>query len=143
MATGDIASIDMEGYLIIRDRSKDVIKSGGEWISSVDLENHIVGMPAVEEAAVVAVPHPKWDERPVCILVRAPDSASTDLSLEAVRAHCLAGGTFAKYECPDDVLLWTELPKTGTGKLDKKSIRTALQQQNYQLPDLRNARSKL
>ena len=70
--TGDVAAIDEEQYLIIADRSKDLVKSGGEWISSVDLENHIVGLEGVALAAVVAQPHPKWDERPVALVVRAP-----------------------------------------------------------------------
>lgn len=137
LATGDVASID-EGYnMIIRDRSKDVIKSGGEWISSQDLEKHIAGLPQILMAAVVAQEHPKWDERPIAIVVLKP---SQTVTLEQVHDHCLAGGTFAKFELPDDLLFWAELPLTGTGKIDKKAIRHRLQHEKYLLPSLRTSK---
>jgi fatty-acyl-CoA synthase len=138
LATGDIASIK-NGSLIIRDRSKDVIKSGGEWISSIDLENHIVALPYFSQVSVVAQPHPKWDERPVVIVILNTAVALPSGSLlEAVRAHCATN--FAKYELPDEVLVWQELPVTGTGKISKKDIRLKLTQQGYVLPDLRKSK---
>jgi fatty-acyl-CoA synthase len=137
LATGDVASID-EGYnMIIRDRSKDVIKSGGEWISSQDLEKHIASLPQILMAAVVAQPHPKWDERPVAIIVLKP---SQSVTLSQVQDHCLKNGAFAKYELPDDILLWPELPLTGTGKIDKKAIRKRLEDENYMLPSIRTSK---
>ncbi|RMF24297.1 MAG: fatty-acid--CoA ligase [Deltaproteobacteria bacterium] len=131
LVTGDVAKIDTEQYLIIADRSKDLIKSGGEWISSVDLENHIVGMPGVRQAAVVAQPHPKWDERPVALVVCDEGAAPTR---EQVIEHCAKA--FAKWQLPDDVLFVEELPLTTTGKIDKKKIRADLAEQGYRLPDL-------
>ncbi len=133
LVTGDVAKIDAEEYLIIADRSKDLIKSGGEWISSVDLENHIVSLPGVAAAAVVAQPHPKWDERPVALVVRAPASK---VSAQDVAAHCASG--FAKWQLPDEILFVDSVPLTSTGKLDKKAIRARLAQEGYQLPDLRD-----
>ncbi len=132
LVTGDVARIDPGQYLIIADRSKDLIKSGGEWISSVDMENHITGMSGVAMAAVVAHPHPKWDERPVAIVVLAEGSKVT---AEAIRDHC--DGEFAKWQLPDEVLFRTELPLTSTGKIDKKAIRAQLTEEGYQLPDQR------
>jgi len=134
LATGDVASIDEGQNMIIRDRSKDVIKSGGEWISSQDLEKHIAGLPQILMAAVVAQAHPKWDERPVAVIVLKP---SQTLTLAQVHDHCLKNGTFAKYELPDDLVFWPELPLTGTGKLDKKTIRKRLHDENYLLPSVR------
>eukprot|EP00943_MAST-04B_sp_MAST-4B-sp1_P001327 g1327.t1 len=142
LATGDIASITENGALIIRDRSKDVIKSGGEWISSIDLENHIVALPYISQCAVVAQPHPKWDERPVVIAILNKsynNDEVTDNILEKVRTHCST--MFAKYELPDEVLIWNNLPVTGTGKISKKDIRKRLKLEGYMLPDLR--RNKL
>ena len=133
LVTGDVAKIDSEQYLIIADRSKDLIKSGGEWISSVDLENHITALEGVAQAAVVAQPHPRWDERPVAIVVRGE---GPDLSLEDVRTHCET--IYAKWQLPDDVLFFEELPMTTTGKIDKKTIRAKLADDGYQLPDLRS-----
>ncbi len=132
LVTGDVGMIDPEEYLIITDRSKDLIKSGGEWISSVDLENHIVGLAGVAQAAVVGVAHPKWDERPVALVVRATGSA---LSAAQVLAHC--EGRFAKWQLPDDVLFRDAIPLTSTGKIDKKAIRAALAVEHYRLPDQR------
>jgi fatty-acyl-CoA synthase len=132
LVTGDVGRIDPEQYLIITDRSKDLIKTGGEWISSVDLENHIVALKGVAQAAVVAQPHPKWDERPVALVVRA---AGSEVSAEDVSAHCAAA--YAKWQVPDDVLFVEALPMTGTGKVDKKEIRADLKRRGYQLPELR------
>lgn len=132
LVTGDVAKIDPEQYVIISDRSKDLIKSGGEWISSVDLENHIVAMPDIVQAAVVAQPHPKWDERPVALVVIKEDAA---LSSTAVLDHC--SKTFAKWQLPDEVIETDNIPLTSTGKIDKKAIRAKLDEENYQLPDLR------
>ena len=132
LMTGDIARIDAEEYLIITDRSKDVIKSGGEWISSVDLENHICALEGVAQAAVVAQPHPKWDERPVALVVRADASSMT---AEDVLQHC--GAAFAKWQIPDEILFVDQLALTTTGKIDKKTLRARLAAQSYVLPDLR------
>ena len=119
--------------MIIADRSKDLIKSGGEWISSVDLENHIVALEGIRQAAVVAYPHPKWDERPVALVVAVEGANTTsDLILE----HCST--IFAKWQLPDDVIFVDELPLTSTGKIDKKTIRSNLAEENYELPDLRS-----
>ena len=133
LVTGDVAKIDADEYLMIADRSKDLIKSGGEWISSVDLENHIVALSGVAQAAVVAHPHPKWDERPVAIVVK---SDGADLSAEQIIEHC--GSKFAKWQLPDDVLFESSIPLTSTGKIDKKVIRADLDARGYELPDLRN-----
>jgi fatty-acyl-CoA synthase len=117
--TGDVATIDAEGYIQITDRTKDVIKSGGEWISSIELENMIVAHPKVLEAAVVGVPHPKWDERPLACVVPRPDAGSltADEILEFLRPQV------AKWWLPDEVVFVDEIPKTSVGKLDKKVLR--------------------
>ncbi|HIG39662.1 MAG: long-chain fatty acid--CoA ligase [bacterium] len=134
LVTGDVAKIDSEEYLIIADRSKDLIKSGGEWISSVDLENHIVSLEGVSQAAVVAQPHPKWDERPVALVILVEGSNVTnDLILD----HCAQ--IFAKWQLPDDVIFVEQIPLTSTGKIDKKTIRAQLDEERYKLPDLRTA----
>ena len=134
LVTGDVAKIDQEEYLIIADRSKDLIKSGGEWISSVDLENHIVALPGVRQAAVVAQPHPKWDERPVALVILLEGANVTkDLILD----HCAE--IFAKWQLPDDVIFVHEIPLTSTGKIDIKVIRSQLESKDYLLPDLRSA----
>ena len=135
LITGDIAKIDSEEYLIIADRSKDLIKTGGEWISSVDLENHIVAMPGVAQAAVVAQAHPKWDERPVALVVLADAGDAAEVTQAQIIDHCAT--SFAKWQLPDDVLFVQEIPLTSTGKIDKKMIRIQLQEDNYLLPDLR------
>ena len=109
------------------------MKSGGEWISSVALENHIVGMPGIDMAAVVAQPHPKWDERPVALVV---PSKGSEVTADGGIAHC--SEAFAKWQLPDDVLVREALPLTATGKLDKKAIRAQLADEGYQLPDLRD-----
>ena len=134
LVTGDVAKIDNEQYLIIADRSKDLIKSGGEWISSVDLENHIVSLDGVLQAAVVAQPHPKWDERPVALVILVEGS---NVTKELILEHC--SEMFAKWQLPDDVIFVHEIPLTSTGKIDKKIIRGQLEDDGYQLPDLRSA----
>jgi len=132
LITGDVAKINSEAYLMIADRSKDLIKSGGEWISSVDLENHIVAIPGVAQACVVAAPHPKWDERPIAMVILA-DGA--EVSSEQVITHCESH--YAKWQLPDDVLFVDSIPLTGTGKMDKKNVRAKLEADGYLLPDLR------
>ena len=132
LVTGDVCKIDPEEYLIISDRSKDLVKSGGEWISSVDLENHIVALPGVAQACVVAQPHPKWDERPIALVVLEPGK---EVSREQVIEHCATA--FAKWQLPDDVLYVDSIPLTSTGKMDKKVVRADLDAKGYQLPDLR------
>ena len=119
--TGDVATIDPDGYMQITDRSKDVIKSGGEWISSIDLENIAVAHPAIAEAAVIGVKHPKWDERPVVVAVKKPgQEVSKDDLLKFYE------GKIAKWWMPDDVLFVPELPHTATGKLSKLTLRQQL-----------------
>ncbi|MCH8257542.1 MAG: long-chain fatty acid--CoA ligase [Proteobacteria bacterium] len=134
LLTGDVAKIDPEEYLIITDRSKDLIKSGGEWISSVDLENHIVALEGVTQAAVVAQPHPKWDERPVALVILVEGS---NVTKELILEHCAE--IFAKWQLPDDVIFVQQIPLTSTGKIDKKTIRSQFDEENYKLPDLRTA----
>ena len=134
LVTGDVAKIDSEEYLIIADRSKDLIKSGGEWISSVDLENHIVALDGVVQAAVVAQPHPKWDERPVALVIVTEGS---NVTRELILEHCAQ--IFAKWQLPDDIIFVDSIPLTSTGKIDKKTIRADLQNASYLLPDLRTA----
>jgi 3-(methylthio)propionyl---CoA ligase len=116
--TGDVATLDLDGFMQITDRSKDVIKSGGEWISSIDLENTAMAHPAVAEAAVVGVRHPKWDERPLLLVVRKPGAQLT-------RDDMLAffEGRVAKWWIPDDVVFLDALPHTATGKLLKTRLR--------------------
>ncbi len=116
--TGDVAFIDPEGYMQITDRTKDVIKSGGEWISSIDLENCAVNHPGVAEAAVIGIEHPKWSERPLMIVVRAPDqNPSKEDILQFLE------GKIAKFWMPDDVVFTDEIPHTATGKISKLTLR--------------------
>lgn len=116
--TGDVATLDAEGYLAIADRSKDLVKSGGEWISSVDLENAIMAVPGVAEAAVIAILHPKWDERPLACVVKKPGA---EVTKDEIYAHLLKG--FAKWWMPDDIIFIDAVPKTSVGKFDKKVLR--------------------
>ncbi len=116
--TGDVATMDSEGYLGIVDRMKDVIKSGGEWISSVDLENAIMAHPAVAEASVVGVAHPKWQERPLaCVVAKAGRTVTREEILEHLK------GRFPSWWMPDEVVFIAEVPKTSVGKFDKKVLR--------------------
>jgi fatty-acyl-CoA synthase len=116
--TGDVVTIDAEGYVKITDRVKDLIKSGGEWISSVDLENAIVAHEAVKEAAVIAVPHPKWVERPIAVIVLKDGRQVKDSELSAFLSQ-----RFAKWQLPDAFVFVDELPHTSTGKLLKSKLR--------------------
>jgi acyl-CoA synthetase (AMP-forming)/AMP-acid ligase II len=128
--TGDVATIDPDGYMQITDRAKDVIKSGGEWISSIDLENAAMGHPAVAEAAVIGIAHPKWQERPLLVVVKKAGQ-------EATREELLKflDGKVAKWWLPDDVAFVDELPHTATGKLMKMKLREAFR--NYRFPSAR------
>lgn len=127
--TGDVASIDPAGYLTVQDRAKDLIKSGGEWISSIDLENAAMSHPAIANCAAIGVAHPKWDERPVLVAVAAGEDRPT---LDEVHAHM--AGHFAKWQLPDD-LIWVEaLPLTATGKVSKMTLRHKLA--DYIHPDV-------
>lgn len=116
--TGDVATIDPDGYMQITDRSKDVIKSGGEWISSIEIENTAVSHQEIIEAAVIAIPHPKWDERPLLIVVKKQDST---LTREKVLEFFI--GKVAKWCIPDDVVFVAEIPHTATGKILKTKLR--------------------
>jgi len=121
--TGDVATIDQHGYMQITDRAKDVIKSGGEWISSADLENAAIAHPAVAMAACIGATHPKWDERPI-LLIKLADGADMP-SLDKIRNHL--SQTFAKWQLPDAVIEVDEIPLTATGKIDKKPLRVIFQ----------------
>jgi fatty-acyl-CoA synthase len=116
--TGDVATIDPEGYVNIVDRTKDLVKSGGEWISSVELEGLIMGHPEVLEAAVIAVPHEKWSERPLALVVR---NAESQVTAEEILEHLRP--KVAKFSLPDEVIFIEEVPKTSVGKFDKKVLR--------------------
>jgi len=125
--TGDVSTIDSLGFMQITDRAKDVIKSGGEWISSIDLENTAVGHPAVMEAAVIGVAHPKWDERPLLVIVRKP---GTEVSKDELLAYMR--DKVAKWWLPDDVVFVEQIPHTATGKIQKVALRD--QFRDYKLP---------
>ncbi len=128
LKTGDVAAIDPEGYIRLVDRTKDLVKSGGEWISSVELENAIMGHPAVAEAAVVGIPHPKWDERPLACVVLRPGA-----TLDRDELRSFLSAKVAKWWLPDDVVMIDSVPKTSVGKFDKKVLRARFQ--GHQLPD--------
>lgn len=117
-ATGDVATLDEDGYMTIRDRSKDIIKSGGEWISSVELENIAIGHPKLADAAVVGVPHPKWDERPLLVAVAAEGESPTPEELLAY-----FDDKIAKWQIPDAVVFTDALPRNATGKVLKRTLR--------------------
>jgi fatty-acyl-CoA synthase len=125
--TGDVATIDAQGYMQITDRAKDVIKSGGEWISSIEIENLAVGHPKVTEAAVIGIVHPKWDERPLLIVVPKEGEKPTKEEI----LHYMEG-KIAKWWMPDDVVFVTEIPHTATGKIQKLTLRQ--QFKDYKLP---------
>jgi fatty-acyl-CoA synthase len=125
--TGDVANIDPDGFMQITDRSKDVIKSGGEWISSIDLENIAMAHPAVAMAAVIGAKHPKWDERPLLVVVKKPGA-------EVSRDELLKfyDGKIARWWLPDDVAFIDALPLGATGKVQKNKLRE--QFSSYRLP---------
>src|SRR5262249_4306874 len=129
LRTGDVATVDAEGYIQIMDRTKDLVKSGGEWISSVGLENAIMAHPKVAEAAVIGVFHPKWQERPVACVAPLPefrDQISKDEILDFLRPKV------AKWWLPDDVVFIEAVPKTSVGKFNKRTLRE--QFKDYRLP---------
>ncbi len=127
LKTGDVATVDGHGYMRIVDRTKDVVKSGGEWISTVELENEIMGHPKVAEAAVIGVRHPKWQERPLaCVVVREGEELTKDEVLSFL------DGRVAKWWMPDDVVFVEEIPKTSVGKFSKKDLRIRFA--DYELP---------
>jgi fatty-acyl-CoA synthase len=121
--TGDIGTIDEAGYLKITDRIKDVIKSGGEWVSSLDLEDLILKHPAVAEVAVIGVPDPMWTERPLAVVVRQPDSRLDEADIKTHLQAFAVKGIISKYGMPERVVFVDALPKTSVGKLDKKLLR--------------------
>ncbi len=127
--TGDVVTIDPEGYIQIVDRTKDLVKSGGEWISSVELENAIMAHPKVLEAAVIAIPHPKWQERPLAVVVPKDEFKDSITKKEILE---FLSGKFAKWWLPDDIVFVERLPKTSVGKFDKKVLRK--QFENYTWP---------
>ena len=130
LRTGDVGTLDAEGWLRITDRAKDVIKSGGEWISSVDLESALMAHPRVVEAAVIALPHERWSERPLACVV-----AAAEVEPEELREFIAPG--VAKWWLPDDFAYLEEIPKTSVGKFDKKALRQLLAAD--QLPGRRRA----
>jgi len=130
--TGDVATLDPLGFMQITDRAKDVIKSGGEWISSIEIENIAVGFDKVQETAVIGVEHPKWDERPLLIVVKNPDA---EVTKEEVLAYL--DGKIAKWWMPDDVVFVDEIPHTATGKIQKLTLRQ--QFADYKLPTIESA----
>jgi fatty-acyl-CoA synthase len=125
--TGDVSTIDSHGYMAITDRSKDVIKSGGEWISSIEIENLAVGHPDVAEAAVIGISHPKWDERPLLVVVPKPGK-----TVEKDALLAFLNGKIAKWWMPDDVVSIDEIPHTATGKIKKSVLREKFA--DYRLP---------
>jgi fatty-acyl-CoA synthase len=129
-----VANIDPEGYVQLVDRAKDVIKSGGEWISSIDLENATMGHPAVAEAAVIGVPHPKWQERPLLVVVKRPGQ-----EVSAAELLNFLAGKMVRWWVPDDVVFVDALPHTATGKLLKVKLRE--QYRDYELPTMKDKRT--
>jgi fatty-acyl-CoA synthase len=130
--TGDVATMDQYGYMQITDRAKDVIKSGGEWISTIDLENLAVGHPKVAEAAAIGVAHPKWGERPLLVVVlKQGESAARDDILAYMQ------GKIAKWWLPDDVVFADEIPHTATGKIQKITLRQRFK--DYRFPGVEAA----
>jgi fatty-acyl-CoA synthase len=125
--TGDVATIDADGFMQITDRSKDVIKSGGEWIGSIDLENIAMAHPAVAMAACIAAPHPKWDERPLLVVVKKPGA-----ELSRYELISFYDGRIAKWWTPDDVVFVDAIPLGATGKMQKNKLRE--QFRDHRLP---------
>jgi fatty-acyl-CoA synthase len=125
--TGDVATVDPEGFMQITDRSKDVIKSGGEWISSIDVENIAMAHPSVAMAACIGMAHPKWDERPIVVVVKRPDAL-----LEKADLLKFYDGKIAKWQIPDDVVFVDAIPLGATGKMLKTRLREQLV--DYKLP---------
>jgi 3-(methylthio)propionyl---CoA ligase len=127
-ATGDVAKMTPDGWLLIVDRTKDLVKSGGEWISSIDVENAAMACKGLAHCAVIGVPHPKWHERPLLVAVKAPGAEPTKAEILDVLA-----GTLAKWQLPDDVVFVESLPMTATGKISKKDLRAQFSE--YKLPE--------
>eukprot|EP01084_Bolivina_argentea_P082169 148790_1 len=141
LKTGDIASINERKVLRITDRSKDLIKSGGEWISSVDMENYTMELNEIELACVVGIKHAKWVQRPI-VIVQLKENEG--LTKREVLKHI--GNKFARFQIPDDVLFWDKIPMTATNKLAKKVVRQMLEKQDYKLPNeqqIKQIKSKL
>jgi fatty-acyl-CoA synthase len=128
--TGDVATMDDEGFIKIVDRAKDLVKSGGEWISSVDLENTLMGHPAVKEAAVIGVPHPKWQERPLAVVVLKDGTDGTKVTPEQLRAFLAQ--SFAKWQLPDAFVFLPEIPRTSVGKFKKIALRAQFADWNWE-----------
>ena len=126
LRTGDVGCLDEQGYMTISDRTKDVIKSGGEWISSVELENAVMAYPGVFEAAVIAVPDPKWSERPLVAIVPKPGASVDPAALVAFLADRVP-----RWWLPDQFTLVDQIPKTSVGKFDKKVMRAAFAEGDY------------
>ena len=127
LRTGDVATVDAHGYIRLVDRTKDLIKSGGEWISSVELENELMAHPKIKEAAVIGVPHPRWSERPLACVVLEPGQEMTAAEVIDHLAPAVA-----KWQLPDDVVFIDEVPKTSVGKFSKRTLRDRFA--DYQLP---------
>ena len=127
LRTGDVATVDAHGYIRLVDRTKDLIKSGGEWISSVELENELMAHPKIKEAAVIGVPHPRWSERPLACVVLEPGQ---EMTVAEVTDHLAP--SVAKWQLPDDVVFIDEVPKTSVGKFSKRTLRERFA--DYQLP---------
>ena len=151
LVTGDIAACNDKEQYMIRDRSKDMIKTGGEWVSSVDMENKIMDLlnSVVSMSVVVSAKHPKWDERPIAIVQLKDDVKHKNKNKDEefrqelfVKIRQKLSETYAKFQLPDDLLIWDEIPMTGTGKISKKNVREKLAKENYILPSLRK-QSKL
>jgi fatty-acyl-CoA synthase len=132
LRTGDIGTIDSRGFFQITDRAKDVIKSGGEWISSVELENHLMGHPAVAEAAVIGIPDDRWDERPLAFVVLRPGASATAAELADILA-----ARVAKWQVPENWTFVEEIPKTTVGKFDKKPLRSHYRDNEVKVERLR------
>ena len=126
--TGDVAKITPDGWLVIVDRTKDLVKSGGEWISSIDVENAALTCKGLANCAVIGVPHPKWNERPLLVAVKAPGAEPTKTEILDV-----LGAKIAKWQMPDDVVFVDALPMTATGKISKKDLRAKFS--DYKLPE--------